>query len=352
MELTRVRPFLVCGVLAVLCWGAAVDSAFAQTPGAPVVTVLPDNSVAISYEAPVTPPSGTLLVATLNGQPVGPFQIGTATSFSSGGPVPPGTYTVQIVWSATVASPVTSFVVSAIPGSGGRPAATIMRPAVVNNIEVTLTWDPLPNALGYDVEAVFFETGRVFNMTVGPQTTLVVGNVPYGNYLVRVRGRNSSGAGPYSNQVLVVVGPTIRLRDLEVTLTWNTLADVDLHIIEPNGNHVSFQRKDGTTAFYEGDNTVGFGPETTFIHPGGAALGVYQIYIVHYQHDLPTVSTVSITLNVGSPSARTEIYRRQTLVADSGLGVNVALVDVRGGLISEVFGTRATLQIRPSVKPE
>jgi hypothetical protein len=351
MDQIKIRPALVCAVLAVVCSGTVVNSALAQTPDAPVVTVLADNSVAISYAAPTTPPSGTLLAATLNGQQIGPFQIGTATSFSSNGPVPPGAYTVQIVWSATVMSPVTSFVVSPTPGVGGRPVATVMRPAVVDQLTVTLTWDPLADATAYDVEAVFFETGQVFNMTVGAQTSLVATNVPFGNYLVRVRGRNSLGAGPYSNQVLVTVGPRIRLRDLEVTLTWNTLADVDLHIIEPDGTHVSCERRNGRTAFYEGDKTVGFGPETTFVPPGGAALGVYRVYIVHYQHDLPTTSTVSVTLNVGSANARTEIYRRQTLVADSGKGINVALIDLAGGLVSEVFGEFSFLTSGPSVKP-
>jgi hypothetical protein len=351
MESTKVRPF-VRAALATVCCGVFVNSAFAQAPGAPVVAVLPDNSIQISYVAPGTPPSGTLLAAALNGQPIGLFQIGTATSFSSAGPVPPGVYTVQIVWGATVMSPVTNFIVSAIAAADGLPVTATLHPAVVNNSTVSLSWDALPDVTGYDIEAVFFETGQVFNLSVGAVTSLDVPNVPIGNFLVRVRGRNSAGAGPYSNQILVVVGPTIRLRDLEVTLTWNTLADMDLHITEPSGISVSWQRRKGLTAIYEIDNTVGFGPETTYVPVGGAAPGVYQVSIVHYQHDLPTISTVSITLNVGSPNARTEIYRRQTLVADHESAVNVALVDIKSGLISEVFGTRPVLRSLDALKPE
>lgn len=352
MRFINVRPVLV-GLVALGILAAAAETASAQELGAPSVTLLPDNSAVVSYSAPSTPPAGATLVATFNGQPIGSIAIGSATSFYSGRPLIPGEYTVQVVWSATVASPVTSISVGPPPGGGGAPEAPIMRPGVVSNGNtVTLNWDALPNATGYDLEAVFFESGQVFRMTVGLQPTLVVTNVPFGNYLVRVRGRNSVGVGPYSNQVLVTIGPTIRLRDLEVTLTWNTLADMDLHIIEPNGNHVYWERKNGITAFFDGDNTTGFGPETTFVHPGGAALGVYQVYLVHYRNNFPTVSTIAITLNVGQPNARTEIFTRQTAQASSTTGINVALVDVRGGLISETFGTRSALEIQPAVKPQ
>jgi hypothetical protein len=350
MELIKVRPLVLCAVFVALS-GAAASVSGQPIPGAPQVTVLPDNSVIVSYNAPVAPPASTVLVVTLNGVANGPFPIGTATTVYSGGPVPPGAYTAQVVWDAGVASPVTSFVVES-GGGVALPGATIMHPAVVDGLTVTVSWDAIPGATGYDVQGQFFESGQVFNMPVGAQTSLQVTNVPFGNYLVRVRGRNSLGVGPYSNQVLAVVGPTVRLRDLEVTLTWNTLADMDLHIIEPNGTHVSWERRNGVTAFLDRDNTTGFGPEIASVPPGGAPLGVYLVYIVQYRHEIPTVSTVSITLNVGSPNARTEIFTRQTLEADPSSGYNVALVDVRSGLISQTSGTRSLLGIAPNVKPQ
>src|SRR5688572_18893854 len=94
--------FVACAM--VLGSLAAADAAFAQTPGAPIVTVLPDNSVLIRYDAPVTPPSDTLLLVTHNGSSVGPFLIGVHTFVSSGGPVASGDYTVQVFWQTGVVS--------------------------------------------------------------------------------------------------------------------------------------------------------------------------------------------------------------------------------------------------------
>ena len=356
MHLITVRHAFICALVLTLS-AAVADSSFAQTPGAPQVTVLPDNSVIVSYAAPVTPPSGTILVGTHNGVPIGPFAIGTSTTVSSGGPVPPGAYTLQVVWGSGIVSPVTSFDVSpsSTPLPGLVPGSTIMHPAVVSGNTVTVQWDAIPDVSSYELEAVLFESGQRFSMVVGgSETSLVVPNVSFGNYTVRVRGRTSAGAGPFSNPILISIASSIRLRDLEVTLTWNSLADMDLHIIEPNGTHVSWSHRQGVTTRLEFDNTTGFGPETAIVDVLGAARGVYQVFIVHYRGAFPTTSTVSITLNVGSANARTELFTRNTNGPDSSRGYNVALVDPRSGIIGETFGTRSVtpMDARGSVKPQ
>jgi hypothetical protein len=344
MQVITVRHALIGALLLTFMVGAA-DSSFAQTPGAPQVTVLPDNSVIVTYAAPVTPPAGAILVGTHNGVPIGPFAIGTSTTISSGGPVPPGSYSLQVVWGSGVASPVTTFNVGpSSGGGGGLPGTTIMHPAVLTGNTVTLTWDPIPGATSYELEAVLFESGQVFRMSVsGSENTLVVPNVSFGNYTVRVRGRNALGAGSYSNSALISIGSSIRLRDMEVTLTWNSGADMDLHIIEPNGTHVSWARRQGVTSRLEFDNTTGFGPETAVIDVLGAARGVYQIFVVHYRGAFPTTSTIAVTLNVGSANATTQLFTRTSNGPDSTRGYNVALVDVKSGVIGETFGTRSVV---------
>jgi hypothetical protein len=359
MQVMTVRHVFI-GALLLTLSAVAVDSSFAQTPGAPQVTVQPDNSVIITYAAPVAPPQGALLVATHNGVPIGPFAIGTSTTISSGGPVPPGVYAVQVVWGSGVSSPVTTFTVggggggSPAPGGTALPGATTMHPAVVVGNNVTLTWDPIPGVTGYDLEAVLFESGQVFRLSVGPaENTLVVPNVSFGNYTVRVRGRNTAGAGPFSNTALISISSSVRLRDLEVTLTWNSGADMDLHIIEPGGAHVSWARRDGQTVRLEHDNTTGFGPETAIIPILGAARGVYQIFVVHYRGAFPTTATVSVTLNSGSANARTQLFTRTSPAPDTTRGYNVALVDVVSGVVGETFGTRSVIPLdMRGVKPE
>jgi hypothetical protein len=336
MPLSTTRS-VITGCLGVMALVLMAAEASAQ-PGAPVVTVLPDNSLQITYSAPVPPPPDAALRGTLNGSPIGPFLIGTNTTVFSGGPVAAGAYTVEIVW-GTVVSPATAFLVQGGTG-GGIPLPTTMRPPAVTANLVVLSWDAIPNATGYEVEAFVFGSGQTLVMPVGAQTSLTVPNVPLGNYSVRVRGRNAFGAGPFSNVVLVSVLPTFRLRDLEISLTWNTPTDIDLHVIEPNGRHVFWNARNGVTAHLDEDNTTAFGPETVSIEPGAAALGIYQVFIVHYRGDIPTTSTVAITLGVGTASPRTAVFTRHTTGPDFEDGVNVALVDVRSGVIGENFGRR------------
>jgi Uncharacterized protein conserved in bacteria len=326
------------GCLGLLALALVAADARAQSPGAPVVTVLPDNSLQITYDAPVAPPPGATLRGTFNGSPIGPFPIGTNTTVFSGGPVAIGAYTLQVVWAAAV-SPVTAFLVP-VGTAVGIPLPTTMHPPEVTANSVTLSWDPVENATGYDVEAIVVSSGQTLVMPVGPQTSLTVPNVSIGNYTVRVRGRNAFGAGPFSNAVLVSVFPTFRLRDLEITLTWNTPTDIDLHVIEPGGRHVFWDAKTGTTATLDLDNRTGFGPETLSVERGRGAPGVYQVFIVHYRGDIPTTATVAITLNVGTPNARTAVFTRQSTGPDFEDGINVALVDIASGVIGENFGKR------------
>jgi uncharacterized protein YfaP (DUF2135 family) len=130
------------------------------------------------------------------------------------------------------------------------------------------------------------------------------------------------------------------VRDLEITLTWNTLADIDLHVIEPSGAHVFWENRHGVTAFLDVDNTTGFGPETISVLQGAAVAGIYQVFIVQYNGDEPTTSTVAITLNVGTPGAKTALFTRQSSVADPEDELEVALVDVKSGTVAETGGTR------------
>jgi hypothetical protein len=338
MQFIRVKRLVGAFAATLVVSGLAAGVALAQ-PGAPTVTVFPNNSVEVSYVPTGPPPPGTVLVATYNGQPAGSFPIGTATTVFSGAPIPAGSYTVLVSWGNGVESPVTPFVV---PGGGPAPGPTTMQGPIIVGNTVTLRWDPSLNATEYELEVVVFDSGFTFIHPVELNTTtLTFTGVPFGNYLVRVRGRNASGVvGPYSNQVLVSVGVAFRVRDMEVTLTWNTLSDIDLHVIEPDGTHVFWDSPMGVTARLDRDDTTGFGPETISVGQGAAAPGVYQVFVVHYRGEAPTTSTIAITLDVGTPNAQTEVFTRTTEEADPETAVNVALVDLRNRLIGGVSAIR------------
>jgi hypothetical protein len=348
MTQTNVRQLVrTCAVLLAFCLGTT--TALAQEPGPPQVTLLPDNSVIITYDAPVTPPAGTLLVGTFNGAPIGPFAIGRSTTISSGAALPPGAYTVQVVWGSGVASPVTAFVVP--PGSSGPPITPTLLSPIINGNTVTLTWTPVANATSYEIEAIVALSNQIVRIPVGNQNSITLPDVPFGSYVVRVRARNVSGFGPFSNQILVALEPTFRLRDLEITLTWNTTTDLDLHVIEPDGTRVWWQNRHGRTIRLVRDNTTGFGPEVAEIELGGARPGVYQVYIVHYRGQAPTTATITLTLGVGTANPQTKVITRQTVGPASTTGLNVALVDVFSGTIGDVGGTRTVPQADGRGKP-
>jgi hypothetical protein len=346
MRLAKAHP-LVAACAAILAIGLVADTAFAQAPGQPQVIVNPNNSVTISF-APASPPptTGYGIAASFNGNPIftttSPFFIGGLTSFTSP-PIAAGSYIIQIVaisGTTTLAGPTATFVV----GGGGPialPLPNVMNAAQVTGSTVSLSWSASPNSTSYEVEAIVQATGQTFLLPVGNQTTLIVPNVPVGNYIVRVRGRNALGVGPFSNQTIVVVGVILGVGDLQITLTWNTTVDMDLHVIEPNGTHVYFANRNGVTARLDVDDLNGFGPENIFVSAAAAAAGTYQVYVVHFSGSTPTTSTIAINLRPGTPSAQTLLFSRSTPSGNSGVGYNVANVNVQTGQIVETFGTRA-----------
>jgi hypothetical protein len=326
--------------------GLTTDTARAQTaPGQATVVVNANSSVAVSFAAATPAPSGGYgIAAAVNGVQLftttSPFLIGNVLSFQSQS-LGAGTYTIQIVavyGTTRLAGPSTTFVIG---GSGALPGNIALNEEVVSGTTVTLSWSPSAGATSYEVEAVVQVTGQTFLLPVGNVTTFNVPNVPLGNYIVRVRGRNAAGVGAFSNQILVIVGVVLGMGDLQATLTWNTTADIDLHLIEPNGAHLFYLFRNGTTAILDFDDLNGFGPENIFVGAGGAAAGTYQIYIVHYGGAAPTTSTISVTLRAGTPSAQSFLFTRVTGPANTGLGYNVANVNVQTGQITETTGTRA-----------
>jgi hypothetical protein len=347
MALTRVQRALAACATVMLCLGAATD-VVAQTPGAPIVTVNPDNSVVLSYSAPIVPPSGTFLAVTYNGMPLGNIAIGQNTAIASGAPLVPGAYTVQVVWPSG-RSDIVGVTIGVGPGT--TPGTTTLQPAVINDgSNVFLSWDPIPGATSYEIEAFVFNTGQRLILPVGGMSSVVVPSVPAGNYAVRVRGRNAIGYGGFSNQILVNVSSPFRLRDLEVSLTWNTTADMDLHIIEPNDHRVWWKDPKGINLALDTDNTTGFGPETASIAINGAQDGIYQIVIVHYRNSAPTTSTIAITLGVGTDNPVTKVFTRNTNEASASTGYRVAFVDVINGVIGECVPTvpACTVSVPPA----
>ena len=106
------------------------------------------------------------------------------------------------------------------------------------------------------------------------------------------------------------------------TLTWNSdKADVDLHIFEPNGFHVDWITKQGTSGVLDLDNTQGYGPEHYYTDCNQLQTGEYT-FGLNYFEDLITTSNstpvrpVSAILTISVPGAT----RTFSITIDDAIG--------------------------------
>jgi hypothetical protein len=93
----------------------------------------------------------------------------------------------------------------------GAPVLNNNQPTLTSGPTLTLSWTAptLGTPTTYIIEASSSPGGpaNLANFNTGStQTSLVVANVPFGTYHVRVRGVDASGPGPASNEVAVVIG--------------------------------------------------------------------------------------------------------------------------------------------------
>ncbi len=87
--------------------------------------------------------------------------------------------------------------------------------------------------------------------------------------------------------------------DVQITLTWDNGADLDLHVIDPNGEEIwwnhTYSVSDGKL---DVDDIDGYGPENIFWPRLKAPDGTYKVYIHHYPWDnKPKSSNYTVLIN-------------------------------------------------------
>ena len=281
----RLLLWVACATL--LLAGPFVASAAAQAPGSPGqprVVAHADCSITLSWNRAAGATSYAILVVRYNGVDQG-IVVPVGDRLELRGPLPMAGDWVFVVradnmFGGTPSPPVSHFYscAGAPPPPGGPPTdAPAWTTLNVGGSTVTGSFTPVAGATHYELEGTIQATGQVIIVPLGPNVAFSVPGVPAGNFLARVRGRNAFGAGPWSASRLIVVGVVLLSGDLQVTLAWNSTADMDLHVIEPSGRHVSWVSRNGTTAFLDRDDTNGYGPENIHVPVGRGAPGVYQV---------------------------------------------------------------------------
>ncbi|HYG19722.1 MAG TPA: hypothetical protein VD816_12380 [Ohtaekwangia sp.] len=88
-----------------------------------------------------------------------------------------------------------------------------------------------------------------------------------------------------------------------ITLTWDKDdSDVDLWLIEPDGNQIDYTNTISETGGYlDYDNTIGFGPENIFYDDASSPLsGQYQVKVHYYSNDGAGAVNYNVVVQNGS----------------------------------------------------
>jgi hypothetical protein len=232
-----------------------------------------------------------------------------------------------------------------VPVNPGAPGAPTNLDFTALGGNVSLRWNPptsggVPTNYRVDVGS---DRGlsNLSSLNVG-NVTSTVATAPAGVFFVRVLASNAWGFGPPSNEVVIVPGPSLGTGEFTATLSWDTVTDIDLHVIEPSGFHIFYRdgNRRGPTALLDADNTISYGPENIFTDRPAAA-GAYEVFVVPYAGtNFPVTARVTVRTNVGSPAEQYRVFTRTFTGPDRLTGQNVARVTFPGGTITEVTGTR------------
>ncbi|WP_420151510.1 YfaP family protein [Spirosoma sp.] len=119
-------------------------------------------------------------------------------------------------------------------------------------------------------------------------------NTKDGQFCVNVWAYDQSGrVSGVTNQCVQVL--QLGTGDLQINLTWDTNStDVDLHVLDPNGEEIYYSRKRSSTGGeLDRDDTNGFGPENIFWR-NELPDGNYKIWVEYYSGRVNTNFYVTV----------------------------------------------------------
>ncbi len=89
--------------------------------------------------------------------------------------------------------------------------------------------------------------------------------------------------------------PELGSGPISVTLTWGNEPDVDLHVFEPDGSHVYYANKLGTSGSLDYDDVTSRGPEHYYVVDcESVAVGTYRVGLNYYRGSNPETAYVQI----------------------------------------------------------
>ncbi len=142
-----------------------------------------------------------------------------------------------------------------------------------------------------------------------------------GTNSIRYVVANSLGA-TVSDEIIIDWQPQPGERiPFRATLTWDrgtsdSPHDMDLHVVDPNGDESYFGRLEIPSGRLDIDNREGFGPENfTAIIPSGQSpiAGTYHVFVVYFRGTDPVACTITLLLNPGTPNEEVVSFGSQVI---------------------------------------
>jgi hypothetical protein len=137
-----------------------------------------------------------------------------------------------------------TLVSGAVPGEATGPSLTLSAPAAVINggtSGVGLTGSADFQTIVVAVQGLndFYEITLPAAATSASLLLTVAQNVSLGTFQLSFAvGGSRTTLGPYASQALSLI--SVGTGDVQVSISWNSTADVDLHVVEPGGEEVYY----------------------------------------------------------------------------------------------------------------
>jgi hypothetical protein len=137
-----------------------------------------------------------------------------------------------------------------------------------------------PNAQGY------WEVLLPSGTTAEDLIVSLARGVRSGSLRVRYQAENAGVAGPYAEQTLQIIG--VGTGDVQVSIAWTGATDVDLHVIDPNGEEIYYAHR---TSASGGQLDLDSNPacdidnknnENIVFPTGTAPTGTYRVMVYYY----------------------------------------------------------------------
>jgi hypothetical protein len=166
---------------------------------------------------------------------------------------------------------------------GGWPYTTLKNDAIIGAIPFALPWN-----VDNGAQAATDSTGHQFVLSY-----LAPGTPSRGRIINQVVSELRTLPSPSSS-----AGNGL----ITVTLTWDGVSDVDLHVFEPGGAHVYYDHLFGDSGYLDIDNTVAFGPEHYYVGCDTVQNGTYHVGVNYYRGDAPETAHIQISAGLVSRS--------------------------------------------------